>query len=35
LLVKADKEMGVNVPGAEWTLYYARFFMDYYIGKNN
>jgi hypothetical protein len=23
--------MGVNVHGAEWTSYYARFFMDYYI----
>jgi len=35
LLVKAAKELGVNAPSAEWPSYYARFFLDCYIGKNN
>lgn len=33
LLVKADKEMGVYAPSAEWHSYYARFFLNFYIGK--
>ncbi len=33
LLVKADKEMGLYGPGAEWHSYYARFFLNFYIGE--
>jgi thioesterase domain-containing protein len=33
LLVKADKEMGVYAPSAEWQSYYARFFLNFYIGE--
>lgn len=28
LLVMVDRERGARAPGAEWTGYYARFFLD-------
>jgi hypothetical protein len=33
MLVKADKEMGIKAPGADWHSYYASFFLDLYIGE--
>jgi NAD(P)H-hydrate epimerase len=30
LLVMADKERGLNAPGAKWPRYYAKFFIERY-----
>jgi hypothetical protein len=31
MLVKADKEMGLNAPAAYWPRFYATFFVDAYL----
>ena len=33
MLVKADKEMGLQAPGANWPSFYARFFYPELCGK--
>ena len=34
MLVKADKEMGLQAPGANWPSFYARFFIQNYVGND-
>lgn len=33
MLVKADKEMGLRAPGADWPSFYARSFIEDYVGE--